>query len=211
MKTPRISTLPEKEPGRRGLKGRPHRKVLTPRAISDSLAKGMNFSEISRRYGVTRNAVAKAVERLQRKQLADSIKKGSLEQAKLSLPKLAPVSTTSPIDIMGEVMSVIEDVKVFREWLGSEEAKKIGLHKRIEYFMNVWDTKLKWANGFIQVYDKLLNLVAFDTWLRDILEIAEQVAPGAKEQIRLRMRDRLYGRAIGSTSDATQPTNGTQT
>jgi hypothetical protein len=192
--------------------GRPKGKpVLDAKTVREHIERGYNPAIIARKFGVSREAATQAVARSQRAMLAEMVMRQS-ERTTVPLPEVAPATTGSPIDIMGEVMSVIEDVRAFRAWLVSEEAKRIPLHRRLEYFQKVWDTKLHWADRFIQVYSKLLDLIAFDTWLRDILDIAERVAPGSREQIKAQLRDRLYGRvpdalvAPNGTSPPSSPT-----
>lgn len=238
-KLPVRPALWKKKTGRRRTLGPPRGgRILEPKVVRELIEKGYTGVEIARKFGVSREAVRKAVALAQREHLAELVM-ARARSTRLDLPDVSPVRATSPVDIMGEVMSVIEDVRAFRGWLGSEEAKQIPLHRRIEYLRSVWDVKLHWASGFIQVYSKLLDLIAFDTWLRDILDIAEEVSramrerlltipamarargivseagadalqqlleqtlselPGAREQIKGRLRDRLYGRALGTTS-----------
>jgi hypothetical protein len=200
------STSADTPSGRRRKLGRPKKKpILDTKTVLDLLDRGFTAATIARKLGVSREAANKAVSRVQRERLAGLLQQQA-DTIAVAIPEIVPATSNSPIDIMGEVMSVIEDVRIFRAWVGSDEAKKIPLHRRIEYLQKVWEVKLHWASGFIQVYSKLLDLIAFDTWLRDILDIAEEVSPGSREKIRARLRDRLHGRHVAAPAAPTTPT-----
>jgi len=84
------------------------------------LAEGLGVSEIARRFNISHSIVSRAVRALDHQDLVSAIL-GDRCQPKL--PEIPPPSLDAPVDVMGEVMSVIEDIRHLRAWLASDEAR----------------------------------------------------------------------------------------
>jgi hypothetical protein len=103
---------------------------------------------------------------------------------------------------MGEVMSVIEDIRVMRAWLASDEGRAtLKTPARLNYTLALFDKRLRWAETFVVTRSKLLELITVEVWLQDMLAIIEEEAPGAKARILERIRARIIGREITARAD----------
>jgi IclR helix-turn-helix domain len=81
---------------------------------------GLGPSEIARRYGLNHSTVSRAIRALEHQDLV-AVVLGNRCQP--SLPQIPPPTVDAPIDVMGEVMEVIHDIRAMRLWLASDEAR----------------------------------------------------------------------------------------
>jgi hypothetical protein len=79
---------------------------------------------------------------------------------------------------MGEVISVIEELRGIRAWLDSEAGQLLAPRARIDLILSVADRKLRWAESVVSTRGRLLELVSVEVWLQELLVILDEVAPG---------------------------------
>jgi hypothetical protein len=104
----------------------------------------------------------------------------------------------APIDVMGEVVEVIQDIRAMRAWLDSAEAKStLKTSARLAYTLALFDKRLRWAETFLNARSKLLDLISVDVWMQEMLQmLAEEGGPHLKERMLERIRARIIGRRI---------------
>jgi hypothetical protein len=102
-----------------------------------------------------------------------------------SLPQIPPPTVDAPIDVMGEVIEVIQDIRAMRVWLDSAEAKStLKTSARLAYTLALFDKRLRWAERFLAARSKLLDLISVDVWMQEMLQmIAEEGGPHLKERM----------------------------
>jgi IclR-like helix-turn-helix domain-containing protein len=159
------------------------------------LGQGLGPSEIARRYGLNHSTVSRAIRALEHQDLV-AVVLGNRCQP--SLPQIPPPTVDAPVDVMGEVMGVIEDIRAMRLWLASDEARAtLGTPARLGYTLALFDKRLRWAETFLNARSKLLDLISVDVWMTEMLEmLAEEGGPHLKERMMERIRERIFGRRI---------------
>lgn len=158
------------------------------------LAQGLGPSEIARQYGLNHSTVSRAIRALEHQDLV-AVVLGNRCQPKL--PEVPPPALDAPIDVMGEVISVIQDIRVMRAWLDSDEGRAtLKTPARLNYTLALFDKRLRWAETFVATRSKLLELITVEVWLQEMLVIIEEEAPGAKARILDRIRVRIIGREV---------------
>ena len=159
------------------------------------LGQGLGPSEIARRYGLNHSTVSRAIRALEHQDLV-AVVLGNRCQP--SLPQIPHPTVDAPVDVMGEVMEVIQDIRAMRVWLDSAEAKStLKTSARLAYTLALFDKRLRWAETFLNARSKLLDLISVDVWMQEMLQmIAEEGGPHLKERMLERIRARIIGRRI---------------
>jgi hypothetical protein len=188
-----------RHPGPRGRRPRTWRWAVPREDLKRLLAEGLGVTDIARRYGVNHSTISSAVRALDHQDLV-AVALGNRCQPKI--PEVPVPDLQAPVDVMGEVMSVIEDIRHMRAWLVSDEAKAaLKTQARVNYVIALFDKRLRWAETFISTRSKLLELITFDHWLNEMLAIieAEGRCPkcGTVLNLKERIRDRIHLRLVG--------------
>jgi hypothetical protein len=158
------------------------------------LGQGLGPSEIARRYGLNHSTVSRAIRALEHQDLV-AVVLGNRCQP--SVPQIPPPTVDAPIDVMGEVLEVIHDIRAMRVWLASNEAKAtLGTPARLGYTLALFDKRLRWAETFLNVRSKLLELISLDVWSQELLQMLAEEGPHFKERMLERIRARVLGRRI---------------
>jgi IclR helix-turn-helix domain len=159
------------------------------------LGQGLGPSEIARRYGLNHSTVSRAIRALAHQDLV-AVVLGNRCQP--SLPQIPPPTVDAPVDVMGEVVEVIHDIRAMRVWLASDEARAtLGTPARLGYTLAVFDKRLRWAETFLNARGKLLDLISVDVWIQEMLQmIAEEGGLHLKERMLERIRERIFGRRL---------------
>ena len=159
------------------------------------LGQGLGPSEIARRYGLNHSTVSRAIRALAHQDLV-AVVLGNRCQP--SLPQIPPPTVDAPVDVMGEVVEVIQDIRAMRVWLDSEEAKStLKTSARLGYTLALFDKRLRWAETFLNARSKLLDLISVDVWMQEMLQmIVEEGGPHLKERMLERIRERVFGRRV---------------
>jgi IclR helix-turn-helix domain len=146
------------------------------------LGQGLGPSEIARRYGLNHSTVSRAIRALEHQDLV-AVVLGNRCQP--NLPQIPPPTVDAPIDVMGEVIEVIQDIRAMRVWLDSAEAKStLKTSARLAYTLALFDKRLRWAERFLAARSKLLDLISVDVWMQEMLQmIAEEGGPHLKERM----------------------------
>jgi DNA-binding transcriptional regulator LsrR (DeoR family) len=146
------------------------------------LGQGLGPSEIARRYGLNHSTVSRAIRALEHQDLV-AVVLGNRCQPSLS--QIPPPTVDAPIDVMGEVMEVIQDIRAMRVWLDSAEAKStLKTSARLACTLALFDKRLRWAERFLAARSKLLDLISVDVWMQEMLQmIAEEGGPHLKERM----------------------------
>ena len=156
------------------------------------LGQGLGPSEIARRYGLNHSTVSRAIRALAHQDLVLG------NRCQPSLPQIPPPTMDAPVDVMGEVVEVIQDIRAMRVWLASDEARAtLGTPARLGYTLALFDKRLHWAETFLNARGKLLGLISVDVWMQEMLQmIAEEGGPHLRERMLERIRERIFGRRI---------------
>jgi hypothetical protein len=178
---------------------KPWRWAVPREDLKRLLAQGLGPSEIARQYGLNHSTVSRAIRALEHQDLV-AVVLGNRCQP--NLPEVPPPALDAPIDVMGEVMGVIEDIRVMRAWLDSDEGRStLKTPTRLNYTLALFDKRLRWAETFVATRSKLLELITVEVWLQEMLAIIEEEAPGAKARILDRIRARIIGREIPAQAE----------
>jgi hypothetical protein len=174
----------------------PHWRWAVPRDdLKRLLGQGLGPSEIARRYGLNHSTVSRAIRALGHQDLV-AVVLGNRCQP--SLPQIPPPTVDAPVDVMGEVVEVIQDIRAMRLWLASDEARAtLRTPVRLTYTLALFDKRLRWAETFLNARSKLLDLISVDVWMQEMLQlIAEEGGPHLKERMLERIRERIFGRRV---------------
>jgi hypothetical protein len=109
-----------RHPGPRGCRPRTWRWAVPREDLKRLLGEGLGISDIARRYSVNHSTISRAVRALDHQDLV-AVALGNRCQPKV--PKVPAPDLQAPVDVMGEVMSVIEDIRHIPAWLVSDEVK----------------------------------------------------------------------------------------
>jgi hypothetical protein len=159
--------------GRGNGKGKGRAPKFTAWDVIQALRRGQNFSDIARARGVTTGDVTRTFHRATAAQLV-ALFEGLTTQADvaaaLTRGPLAPVTLTTPVDVMQVMIGVLERAQGLERFL-DRPPPGITLDPgyQIAQHLKLMDAKLQWAKDFVDTRLKMLSLVTLDTWLQELL------------------------------------------
>jgi hypothetical protein len=142
---------------------------------------GKNFHDIAREFGVTVSSVTEVFRKATGPQLA-ALFAGLTRDAgaadTLRENPIAPVTLSSPVDVMGVMIRALERTQGVERFLDDPRFWDADTHDdryRMEQSLKVVTAQINWAEKFVDTRLKVLQLVNIDTWLQELLSMVEAV------------------------------------
>jgi hypothetical protein len=216
----RRGAQPGRGRGNGGGKGRPAQFSVMD--IIRRLRQGKNFRDIATEFGVTTSSVTEVFHKASAPQLTALFHGLTTDaagpEALLNNP-IASVTLTAPVDVMQIMIEVLQRAQGIERFLDDPPpGVTLDTGYKLAQHFKVMETKLHWAEKFVDVRLKVLQLVNLDTWLQECLAMVEEVdlelsralaaagldmsaiTLGLKGRLLERIRLKLLGRSTSSTT-----------
>jgi hypothetical protein len=167
-------------------RGRPHARILDPNVLVESLLQGTRGADIAQSFNVTPAAVSQAIKALPKSALLTVV----LGRLTINPAPLQPPRDAQPVDVMGVVRRVHEELLVVLDFLQSPAANTIKLGHRVQLRLATLERLLKWAQTFVETNRHLLDLMGVEVWLRQLQELLAEVDPSLRERLLERVQAR---------------------
>lgn len=144
------------------------------------LREGLPHVDIARRLGVTHPLIARLIRQLSHRDLVAV----AMARPVAYVPPVK-VSTLTPVDVIGEVMSVLDELRHIRGFLASPDgvATFRNPSTRLTHQLQVLDRILRWAESFIGLRKQMAEWSGFEAWRDEMLAILEEEAPELRERL----------------------------
>ena len=147
--------------------------------VIQALRRGQSFDDIARARGVTIGTVTRTFCRATVAQL-EALYEGPTTEADeagaLTRGRLAPVTFTTTVDVTEIMIEPLERARGIERFLDDPPPGVVlGMDYRLKLHFRVMGMKLQWAQKFVDMRLKLLQLISVDTWIQELLAMVEEV------------------------------------